>query len=200
MQEFVSKKVIRFVFFALVFWLIQSCCQPDEKIEDSCGQACLPEEKCDNGQCVCSFEPSIRVGRECVKIGLNTYYAKTDCDCLKEIAININKLASNFPAPPIFRGYTASSIYYNTPYFSDSAKYGEYYKNSQVDSFLLYDIIRPLCKRGDKLYYASLSGKFISADTIDAWIKWHQTPINMPPTFLPPVDDSCRVLFIKQKI
>ncbi|MDL5048157.1 hypothetical protein QQ054_19260 [Oscillatoria amoena NRMC-F 0135] len=193
-------KSIFYISIVVLTQLLQSCCSPDEKIEDPCGQACLPEEECDNGQCVCAFQPSIKVGYECVRIGSNTYYAKIDCDCLKEIAIDIRKLAPNFPAPPVYRGYKASNIYYNIPYFSDSVMYGEYYKNNQTDSFLLYDIIRPLCKKNGKEYHASLAGKFISSDTIDAWIKWHQTPINVPPTFLPPIDDSCHLYLIKPKI
>lgn len=172
--------------------LIQGCCQPDEKIEDPCGQACPPFLKCDNGKCVCDAG-KLKVGDYCVPISNYDYYAKIKgCNCITEILLTAHK--QNF-----------NSIYdydvvlgFNSGYW-ENAFYSNYFHNPNgQDSIVLFDIISPLCKIGGKSYSALLAGKFVGQDSIDAWIKWYP-PVAFPDS-IPPIVDSCHLYLVKPKL
>lgn len=194
MQGFLSAITIRHVFFALTVLLIYSCCQPDEKIEDPCGQACLLDEKCDNGRCVCAND-GIKMGDYCIEITDKHYYAKTDsCNCIDEILVSAPR--QNFTELFTYE----ARVYYQKPYSDISLFYGHYYQNFNgvgYDSIVLFNIISPGCTINGKNHSALLTGKFVGQDSIDAWIKWYE-PVSFPTPPLPIVD-SCHVFLVKPK-
>lgn len=180
-----------FVLVWIVF-LIQGCCQPDEKIEDPCGQACLLDEKCDNGRCVCA-NGGIKMGDYCIAITDRHYYAKTNgCNCINEILLNVFRQNQT-----ILFTYQAN-LYFQYPYDDNTAIWGHYYTNiNGTDSIVLFDIVSPRCEINGKAYSALLAGKFVGQDSIDAWIKWYE-PVSFPTPPLPIVD-SCHVFLVKPK-
>ncbi len=183
------------IFFLLVavFLLIQGCCQSDEKIEDPCGQACLFDEKCDNGRCVCA-NGGIKMGDYCVEITDKHYYAKTNgCNCINEILVHM------FRQNQTILGTYSANMNFSLGY-SDNSDYGYYYKDfngSGYDSIVLLDIIRPRCEINGKAYSALLAGRLMGQDSIDAWIKWY--PSTDFPDPLPPMVDSCHFYLVRPK-
>lgn len=187
-------KNIGVALLVLAFGLIQGCCQPDEKIEDPCGQACLLDEKCDNGRCVCEND-GIRIGNRCIEITDRIYYAQTNnCNCIDEILLNVFKQNQSEQFT-----YVGANIYFQKDY-SYIPTWGHYYNDFNgggYDSFVLFDINRPRCEINGKAYSALLAGKFVGQDSIDAWIKWYE-PVAFPTPPLPIVD-SCHVFLVKPK-